>query len=86
MFDCYVIAYKEKEYTKKTMASNLFKKTVRKTIQALKALDDMTSTSLLHLIQKNPERRSQREINLFLPTLMMKANCLQNVDRGNELL
>lgn len=68
------------------MASNLFKKTVRKTIQALKALDDMTSTSLLHLIQKNPERRSQREINLFLPTLMMKANCLQNVDRGNELL
>ncbi|XP_061185606.1 uncharacterized protein LOC133193669 [Saccostrea echinata] len=44
-------------------------------------MDNVTSTSLLHLIQKHPERRTRKEIDLFLPAFMMKTDCLRNVER-----
>lgn len=67
------------------MGLNAFKRTVKK-IQALKAFDNVTSTSLLQLIHKNPERRTRREIDLFLPTLIKQTDCLRNVERGLNYL
>ncbi|XP_062599698.1 uncharacterized protein LOC134261264 [Saccostrea cucullata] len=44
-------------------------------------MDNVTSSSLLHLIHKHPERRTRREIDFFLPAFMMKTDCLRDVER-----
>ena len=67
------------EVFKKKIAANINK------IRAFGLIDNVTSHSILHLLNKPPDRRTRQEIEMYLPNLVHGTNCLRNVQKGTKI-
>ena len=68
--------------------ADVFKKKIAANINKIRAfglIDNVTSHSILHLLNKPPDRRTRQEIEMYLPNLVHGTNCLRNVQKGTKI-